>query len=231
MLDVRDLHAGYGASQVLQGIDLSVGAGEVVSLLGRNGSGRSTTLKAIMGEVPPRGTIQFRGRNIAGLRNDVIARLGIGHVPEQREIFPTLSVRQNLQLGQKPGTTGGLWTPTALLDRFPDLARRADVPGGALSGGEQQLLSLCRTLVGNPDLLLVDEPTEGLAPQRVADVAELLQDVARQGTGILLVEQKLHLALRLSQRVYVLGHGQIVHQGTPANLMAADTLRAEWLEI
>src|ERR1700744_2595964 len=161
MLEVRDLHAYYGKSHILQGVDMQIGAGEVVSLLGRNGVGRSTTVKAIMGEVPPQGSIKFTGNELAGLPNYRIARLGLGYVPEHRDIFPSLTVRQNLMLGIKDPRRPGKWRLQDMLDMFPTLAARADTAAGVLSGGEKQMLTICRTLMGDPDLVMIDEPTEG----------------------------------------------------------------------
>ncbi len=231
MLDVRGLHAYYGKSHILRGVTLQVGAGEIVGLLGRNGVGRSTTIKAIMGEVEPRGSIKFKGREIAGMKSHDIARLGLGYVPENRDIFPTLTVRQNLLLGQKSARQTGRWSMEDLFDLFPALRERADTEGGVLSGGEQQMLTMCRTLMGDPDLIMVDEPTEGLAPQLVETVAELLNEMAGRGLSILLVEQKLTIALRISARVYVMGHGEIVFEGTPEDLRANEPIRREWLEV
>ncbi|MEM7041315.1 MAG: ABC transporter ATP-binding protein [Pseudomonadota bacterium] len=231
MLEVANLHAWYGKSHILQGVSFHIGEGEIVSLLGRNGVGRSTTCKAIMGEVAPSGSIRFRGHEIAGLKAHQIARLGIGYVPENRDIFPTLSVRQNLMLGMKSARAEGRWRVDDLFALFPHLEARADVPGGALSGGEQQMLTMGRTLMGDPDLIMVDEPTEGLAPQMVERVANLLAEIARRGVAILLVEQKLTIALTSADRVYVMGHGQMVFEGTPDDLNAAVQVRKDWLEI
>lgn len=232
MLEVRDLHAYYGKSHVLRGVDLDVGAGEVVSLLGRNGVGRSTTLKSIMGEVAPVGAVRFKGRDIAGLPSYRIARLGLGYVPENRDIFPTLTVRQNLVLGEKRAARGrGRWRLEDMLDMFPSLRAREDSPADVLSGGEKQMLTVCRTLMGDPELVLIDEPTEGLAPLIVKKVGELLAEIARRGVAILLVEQKLAIALDISRRVYVMGHGRVVFEGTPAELRANEPVRREWLEV
>ncbi|MEX0407545.1 ABC transporter ATP-binding protein [Aquibium sp. LZ166] len=231
MLEVRDLHAYYGKSHILQGVDLDVGENEIVSILGRNGVGRSTTLKAIMGNPEPRGEIVFKGKAVAGRKPHEIAHLGIGFVPEERAIFPALTVEQNLLLGIKSGRSGGRWSIEETWRLFPQLKERANAPGGALSGGEQQMLTICRTLMGDPDLIMVDEPTEGLAPQMVERVGELLQEIARRGISILLVEQRLVIAMRISHRVYVMGHGRIVFEGTPADLLAAGDVRREWLEV
>ena len=231
MLDVRDLHAFYGKSHILQGVDLSVGPGEIVSLLGRNGVGRSTTCKAIMGLVPPQGQIRFKGRDIAGLRTDLIVRAGVGYVPEDRQIFPTLTVRQNLELGLKRAGRFGRWTFDDIFALFPTLRERQRNAGAVLSGGEQQMLTMCRTLMGDPELIIIDEPTEGLAPMLVAQVAELLGEIVRRGVAILLVEQKLTIALKISHRVYVMAHGRVVFEGTPAALAANEALRREQLEV
>lgn len=231
MLEVSNLQAGYGGSQVLRDISLRVHAGEIVSLLGRNGSGRSTLLKALMGELPASGSALWQGQQLVGLPSHCIARLGLGHVPEQRHIFPTLTVRQNLEMGHKPGQHSGRWSQEEILQRFPVLARRLDVPGGVLSGGEQQLLCLCRSLMGDPELLLVDEPSEGLAPTLVEEIAALLQEVARRACAILLVEQRLDFALRICSRLYVMGHGEMVFSGTPEGLRQAESLRREWLQV
>jgi branched-chain amino acid transport system ATP-binding protein len=231
MLAVRGLNAYYGKSHILQGVDLDVGAGEVVSLIGRNGVGRSTTIKAIIGEVAPVGSIRFKGREIAGLPSYRIARLGLGYVPENRDIFPSLTVRQNLTLGLKDTKRPGRWRIEDMLAMFPNLAARVDIAAGVLSGGESQMLTICRTLMGDPELIMIDEPTEGLAPLLVAKVAELIGEIARRGVSILLVEQKLTIALEISARVYVMGHGGIVFEGTPGELKANQAIRREWLEV
>jgi branched-chain amino acid transport system ATP-binding protein len=231
MLEVADLHAYYGKSHILHGVTFMVGEGEIVSLLGRNGVGRSTAIKTVMGQVRPYGSIRFRGRDIAGLAPHEIARLGLGYVPEERAIFPGLTVRQNLILGQKGAREGGRWTMADMFALFPRLEERADTPGGVLSGGEQQMLTICRTLMGDPDLVMVDEPTEGLSPQMVERVGALLRRIAERGVAILLVEQKLTIALEISKRLYVMGHGRIVFEGTPADLRADAGVRKEWLEV
>ena len=231
MLEVRDLHAYYGKSHILRGVTFEIGEGEIVSLLGRNGVGRSTTCKAIMGEVMPVGSVRFKGREIGGLKPHQIARLGIGYVPENRDIFPGLSVRQNLILGMKGRRPAGRWRMEDTFELFPNLRERADVPGAALSGGEQQMLTMCRTLMGDPDLAIVDEPTEGLSPQMVQRVAELLEEITRRGVAILLVEQKLTIALGIAHRVYVMGHGHMVFEGTPEDLRGDEQVRKEWLEV
>lgn len=231
MLQVRDLHAFYGKSHILQGVNLAIGEGEIVSLLGRNGVGRSTTCKAVMGLVAPQGDITFKGRPIAGLRPDQIAHAGIGYVPEDRQVFPGLTVRQNLELGMKRTGVFGRWKFDDVFTLFPNLGERRDNPAGVLSGGEQQMLTMCRTLMGDPDLVIIDEPTEGLAPKLVEQVGNLLDEIARRGVAILLVEQKLTIALRISKRLYVMGHGHIVFEGDPASLAANENIRKEWLEV
>jgi branched-chain amino acid transport system ATP-binding protein len=230
-LEVHDLHAYYGKSHILHGVSLSVGEGEIVSLLGRNGVGRTTTCKAIMGLVPPQGTVRYRGQELAGLRTNLIARRGIGYVPEDRQVFPGLTVRQNLALGLKRANTFGRWNFEDVFQLFPNLADRQDNAAGVLSGGEQQMLTICRTLMGDPSLILIDEPTEGLAPMLVEQVATLLGEIARRGVAILLVEQKLTIALRISRRLYVMGHGRIVFEGSPGDLEADPATRREWLEV
>lgn len=231
MLEVRDLHAFYGKSHILQGLTFEVREGEIVAVLGRNGVGRSTALKAIMGDVAPRGEILFKGRPIAGLKPYEIAHRGLGYVPEERAIFPALSVRQNLLLGQKRARAAGRWTMDDMFALFPRLEERADTPGGVLSGGEQQMLTICRTLMGDPDLIMIDEPTEGLSPQMVERVGDMLARIAERGVAILLVEQKLTIALRISHRLYVMGHGRTVFEGTPAELAGAEDVKREWLEV
>jgi branched-chain amino acid transport system ATP-binding protein len=231
MLEVAGLHAYYGKSHILQGVDLHIDAGEVVSLLGRNGVGRSTTVKAIMGEVPPHGAIRFKGADIAGLPSYKIAHRGLGYVPEHRDIFPGLTVRQNLMLGVKDPRHPGKWKLDDMLGMFPNLAARADTAAGVLSGGEKQMLTICRTLMGDPELVMIDEPTEGLAPIIVQQVGDLIAEIARRGVAILLVEQKLSIAMRISHRVYVMGHGRIVFEGTPAELKGNAAVRQEWLEV
>jgi branched-chain amino acid transport system ATP-binding protein len=231
MLRVRDMHAYYGKSHVLQGVDLDIRSGEIVSLLGRNGVGRSTTVKAIMGQVQHTGELVFQGASLDGLPTHQIARLGLGYVPENRDIFPTLTVRQNLLLGLKSGEKESRWSEEDMYELFPRLKERLSAPAGVLSGGEQQMLTLCRTLMGNPSLIMIDEPTEGLAPKIVEQMAVLFDEIAKRGVAILLVEQKLTIALKISHRVYVMGHGQIVFQGTPKDLELNDSVRKEWLEV
>ena len=231
MLEVDDLHAYYAKSHILQGVSFRVGAGEIVSLLGRNGAGRSTAVKTLIGLVPPAGSIRFRGERIDGMKPHEIARKGLGYVPEGREIFPSLTVRENLLLGMKSSRQQRRWSLDDLLAVFPLLRERIDAPGGVLSGGEQQMLTICRTLMGDPDLIMVDEPTEGLSPQMVALVRGLLEKIAGRGTAILLIEQKLTIALTISHRLYVMGKGQIQFEGTPADLSANASVRKEWLEV
>ena len=231
MLEVDDLHAYYGKSHILQGVTFRVGDGEIVSLLGRNGAGRSTTVKTIMGQVPPVGAIRFNGERIDGLPPHAIARKGLAYVPEDRAIFPTLTVRENLLLGVKTTRHDGRWSIDDMFALFPLLRERADAPGGVLSGGEQQMLTICRSLMGDPNLLMVDEPTEGLAPQMVALVRELLEKIAARGIAILIIEQKLTIALAICHRLYVMGHGRIVFEGNPRELRANETVRKEWLEV
>ena len=231
MLEVRDLHAYYGKSHILQGVDLAVRAREIVSILGRNGVGRSTTLKAIMGDVPPQGAIVFKGEPIAGLKSYEIAKRGIGYVPENRDIFGSLTVEQNLVLGVKAGRKSTRWSMGDTYQLFPVLRERRDTPAGVLSGGEQQMLTMCRTLMGDPDLIMIDEPTEGVAPQVIERIADLLQRIAERGISILLVEQKLTIAMRISHRLYVMGHGRMVFEGSPADLRAQEGVRREWLEV
>ena len=231
MLEVKNLHAFYGKSHILQGVDFNVGEGEIVSLLGRNGVGRSTTIKAIMGEVDRTGSVVFKGRELIGLKSHQIARCGLGYVPENRDIFPGLTVRENLILGMKSTKPSGRWRIEDMFELFPRLNERADTPGGVLSGGEQQMLTICRTLMGDPDLVMIDEPTEGLAPKMVELVSKLLESIAARGVAILLVEQKLTIALKISKRLYVMGHGHIVFEGSAADLKANDDMRKEWLEV
>jgi branched-chain amino acid transport system ATP-binding protein len=231
MLEVEDLHAYYGKSHILQGISFAVRAGEIVSLLGRNGAGRSTTVKTLMGEVRPHGAVRFKGDRIDGLKPHQIARRGLGYVPENRDVFPALTVRENLLLGLKRAGTVGRWTMDKLFELFPMLRAREHTPAGVLSGGEQQILAICRTLMGDPDLVMVDEPTEGLSPQLVGVVRDLLERIAANGVAILLIEQRLTIALAISHRLYVMGQGRIVFEGTPAQLRDNEGVRREWLEV
>ncbi len=232
MLKVQDLNAFYGKSHVLRGVNMEVNRGEIVSLLGRNGVGRSTLCKAVMGLVPPKGHVEFDGRQLSGLAPHDIAHTGIGYVPEDRAIFPGLTVLQNLELGmKKKGQTGTVWTVEAAYNRFPRLREREHTSAEVLSGGEQQMLSMFRALMGDPQCMLVDEPTEGLAPKVVADVAAILQEMAKDGIAVLLVEQKLSIALDIADRIYVMGEGEIVFEGTPDDLKNNPEIRKEWLEV
>ena len=231
MLEVKDLHAYYGKSHILHGVHMNVRRGEIVSLLGRNGAGRSTTIKAIMGQVAMNGSVSFQGQSLGGMKTYAIARRGLGYVPENRDIFPTLTVRQNLLLGMKSRSQHGRWSLEDMFGRFAVLRERADAPAGVMSGGEQQMLTLCRTLMGDPELVMIDEPTEGLAPKIVEQVARLCEEISKRGVSILLVEQKLTIALKISQRLYVMGHGQIVFEGTTEELRANEAVRKEWLEV
>ena len=232
MLQLENLHAGYGKCRVLHGVSMDVKPGEIVCLLGRNGSGRSTTLKTVMGLLPGQGLVQWRGQELLGKKPFEIALCGLGYVPEGRDIFPTLSVRNNLLLGEKRRTRKmPRWSIEDMYRLFPRLKERRDVEAGALSGGEQQMLSLCRTLMGDPDLIMIDEPTEGLAPAVVDLVGRYLQELRRRGVSVLLVEQKLTIALEVSERCYVMGRGQIVFEGSPAGLRADAAVRKAWLEV
>lgn len=232
LLRVHDLQAWYGQSHVLHGVSLEVGRGEIVSVLGRNGAGRSTLLKALMGQVRSTGDIDFEGRPLAGLPTYTIAQRGIGYVPESRDVFPALTVQQNLLLGRKRGPAAAAgWREDEVLALFPALERRYKVAAGALSGGEQQMLALGRSLMGNPVLLLIDEPTEGLSPQMVEQVAHCLELLRQRQVAVLLIEQKQALALEMSQRVYVMGRGEMVFEGTPVQLAADPALQQEWLAL
>jgi len=231
MLEVRDLHAYYGKSHILHGVNLAVAPGECVSLLGRNGVGRSTTIRAVMSMVEASGSVRLKGEEILGLKTYQIAHKGVGYVPENRDIFPTLTVRQNLVLGQKSARKTGRWSIEDAFRLFPRLQEREHAQAGVLSGGEQQMLTLCRTLMGDPDLVMIDEPTEGLAPKLVELVAGLFEEIKRRGVSILLVEQKLAIALDISERLYVMGHGRIVFEGPPRELRQNAAVRKEWLEV
>ena len=233
MLEVTDLNAYYGKSHILRGVNLKIEEGEIVSLLGRNGVGRSTTCKAIMGEVEPIGSVKFNGDELAGKKAFDIAKLGLGYVPENRDIFPGLTTRQNLELGIKNGQdmATSRWSLDDMFNLFENLKNRADVEASFLSGGEQQMLTMCRTLMGDPEVIMIDEPTEGLSPQMTKRVADLLNEISGRGVSILLVEQKLAIAMKISHRVYVMGHGQIVFEGTPADLEKREDIRKEWLEV
>ncbi|GAB3360815.1 MULTISPECIES: ABC transporter ATP-binding protein [Giesbergeria] len=231
MLHVQDLHAYYGNSHVLQGVCLDVQPGEIVALLGRNGSGRSTTAKAIMGLVQWHGTLQWCGQSLAGLAPHDIAQQGLGYVPESRDVFAQLTVQQNLLLGQKDGRLAKRWSLDDMYQLFPQLRQRQHTRAGVLSGGEQQMLTLCRTLMGNPELILIDEPTEGLAPQLVALVGQFLHTLRQHGVAVLLIEQKLAIALEVSDRVVLMGQGRVVFEGTPESLRARSDVRQEWLQV
>jgi branched-chain amino acid transport system ATP-binding protein len=234
MLEIKNLHAYYDKSHVLHGVDMHIESGEIVSMLGRNGVGRSTLAKAIMGLVDCTGSITFQGKELVGLDPHQVAYAGVGYVPENRDIFPTLTVEQNLTLGLKnrvKGKVGGRWGYDDMYAMFPRLKERQHTQAGVLSGGEQQMLTLCRTLMGDPDLIIIDEPTEGLAPKIVDLVAQYLQELKRRGLAVLLIEQKLAIALDISNRVYVMGHGNVVFEGTPADLQTDAAVRKEWLEV
>ncbi len=235
ILKLQGVHAYYGQSHVLHGLDLELRTGEILALLGRNGAGRSTCLKAVMGMLEWQGEISYQGRSLHGMQTHQIARAGIGYVPENREIFADLSVEQNLILGQKPpsrmSATLPVWSLAEVFHLFPILQQRRSTKAGVLSGGEQQMLSLARSLMGNPDVLLIDEPTEGLAPQVIATLARCLIELKHKGVSILLVEQKLDLAMAVADRFAVLGHGQCVFVGNQQELQDAAQMRQEWLEI
>lgn len=233
LLQVQDLHAHYGKSHILRGVSFAVDRGEVVSLLGRNGSGRSTTLKALMGLVPPTGgRVQLAQRQLAGAKPHAICRAGLAYVPEEREVFANLSVDENLRMGEQPPVAGALrWTLDQMFDYFPRLKERRNTKAGSLSGGEQQMLTICRSLLGNPLAILIDEPTEGLAPKIVAQVGESIDDMRRRGLSVVLVEQKLAIALKVSSRVCVMGHGRIVFDGAPPQFAADRELLSRWLAV
>ena len=231
MLKLQDIHAYYGKSHVLHGVSFDVGPGEIVALLGRNGSGRSTTAKAIMGLVHAEGTLRWKEQDILRRKAYEIAHLGIGYVPENRDIFPKLTVQQNLLLGQKGNGKGSRWSFDDMYGMFPRLKERQHTEAGVLSGGEQQMLTLCRTLMGDPDLIIIDEPTEGLAPKIVELVGQYLRTLKDKGISVLLIEQKLTIAMQISDRALVMGHGSIVFDGTPDGLRADASTRKEWLEV
>jgi branched-chain amino acid transport system ATP-binding protein len=231
MLQIENLHAYYGKSHVLHGVDFQVGVGEIVALLGRNGSGRSSTAKAIMGLVDCQGSLRWRGQEMLGKKTYEIAHLGLGYVPESREIFPNLTVEQNLHLGQKSTRKAGRWSFDDMYQMFPRLKERQHTQAGVMSGGEQQMLTLCRTLMGDPDLIIIDEPTEGLAPKIVELVAHYLKELKKRGISVLLIEQKLTIAMAISDRCLVMGHGSIVFTGTTEQLRQNKDIRREWLEV
>ena len=231
MLKIDNLHAFYGKSHGLHGVHFEVHEGEITALLGRNGSGRSTTAKAIMGLVDCQGSVIWKGQEILGKRTYEIAHLGIGYVPESRDIFPTLTVEQNLYLGQKSARKAGRWSLADMYQMFPRLEERKNTLAGVMSGGEQQMLTLCRTLMGDPDLIIIDEPTEGLAPKIVELVAQYLKELKKRGISVLLIEQKLTIAMDISDRCMVMGHGSIVFTGTPDGLRQDNYIRKEWLEV
>lgn len=231
MLSIENLHAYYGKSHVLHGVTFDIQPGEIVALLGRNGSGRSTTAKAIMGLVDWQGAMSWKGSQLSGKKAFEIAHLGLGYVPENRDIFPTLTVRQNLLLGQKGSGKNSRWSFDDMFKMFPRLKEREHTEAGVLSGGEQQMLTLCRTLMGDPDLIIIDEPTEGLAPKIVELVGEYLKTLRSRGISVLLIEQKLTIAMAISDRALVMGHGSIVFQGTPNSLRQDAAIRKEWLEV
>jgi branched-chain amino acid transport system ATP-binding protein len=231
MLNIIDLHAYYGKSHVLHGVSFQVQPGEIVALLGRNGSGRSTTAKAIMGLVDWEGDLAWKGVALKGKKAFEIAHMGVGYVPENRDIFPTLTVRQNLLLGQKSTGKDSRWTFDDMFAMFPRLKEREHTEAGVLSGGEQQMLTLCRTLMGDPDLIIIDEPTEGLAPKIVELVGQYLKTLRSKGVSVLLIEQKLTIAMAISDRALVMGHGSIVFEGTPDSLRKDASIRKEWLEV
>jgi len=234
LLDVKELNTFYDQSHILQGVSLGVDRGEIVCLLGRNGVGKSTTLKSIIGLVTPRsGEIIFKGQNVAGLPPYTIAKMGVGYVPEDRRIFPTLSVRENLIMGIKRGqkSNGDGWSIEKVYKYFPTLEKRDNQRGAHLSGGEQQMLTIARTLMGNPDVILVDEPTEGLAPLIVTTVEQVIQDIHKHDIPVLLVEQNMRVALRNASRIYVISKGKIVFHGTREELKEAHEIRQKYLEV
>ena len=231
MLHIDQLHAYYGKSHVLQGVSFDIAQGEIVALLGRNGSGRSTTAKAIMGLVDCHGTMTFNGQSLINRKPFDIAHLGLGYVPENRDIFPKLTVHQNLMLGLKGKVPTGRWSFEDMYGLFPRLRERQHTEAGVLSGGEQQMLTLCRTLMGDPELIIIDEPTEGLAPKIVELVGQFLRELRNRGVSVLLIEQKLTIAMQISDRALVMGHGSMVFDGTPAGLREDTAVRKEWLEV
>ena len=233
LLQVEDLHAHYGKSHILRGVSFTVERGEVVSLLGRNGSGRSTTLKALMGLVSPSGgRVRLAQRQLAGAKPHTICRAGLAYVPEEREVFANLTVDENLRMGEQPPVAEAQrWTTAQMFEYFPSLRERRNTKAGSLSGGEQQMLTICRALLGNPLAILIDEPTEGLAPKIVAQVGESIEDMRRRGLSVVLVEQKLAIALKVSTRVCVMGHGRIVYEGSPQQILADRDVLSRWLAV
>jgi branched-chain amino acid transport system ATP-binding protein len=233
LLQVEDLHAHYGKSHILRGVSFTVERGEVVSLLGRNGSGRSTTLKALMGLVSPSGgRVRLAQRQLAGAKPHTICRAGLAYVPEEREVFANLTVDENLRMGEQPPVAEAQrWTTEQMFEYFPRLRERRNTKAGSLSGGEQQMLTICRALLGNPLAILIDEPTEGLAPKIVAQVGESIEDMRRRGLSVVLVEQKLAIALKVSTRVCVMGHGRIVYEGSPQQILADRDVLSRWLAV
>jgi branched-chain amino acid transport system ATP-binding protein len=233
MLSVTGLHAYYGRAHILQGVSLEAREGEVVALLGRNGAGKSTTMKAIMGLVPPaEGKVSFAGRRIERLPPYRIARLGLGYVPEERRIFTDLTVAENLAVGRQPARAGvPTWTEEKLFALFPNLARLRERPGGRMSGGEQQMLTIARTLMGNPKCMMLDEPSEGLAPIIVEQMAHSIRTLKGEGLSVLLCEQNLHLCEAIADRAYIIEKGQIRFGGTMAELAADASLREQYLSV
>ena len=237
LLEVKELNTYYGMSHVLQGISLTIDEGEVVALLGRNGMGKSTTLKSIMGMVKPSsGKVIYKGDDITGYPPFRVARLGIGYVPEDRRIFPNLTVNDNLAMGIKHGRAaktgnGNGWSLDRVYDHFPKLKERCNQKGALLSGGEQQMLAIGRTLMGNPELLMVDEPTEGLAPVLVWEVRDMIAEIKKAGVPILLVEHNLKVALSLADRVYLMGKAHIGFTGTVEELNKRPDIREKYLEV
>jgi branched-chain amino acid transport system ATP-binding protein len=233
MLSIKDLHAYYGRAHILHGVSLDATAGEVVALLGRNGAGKSTVLKAIMGLVPPaRGEVSFAGRRIERLPTYRIARLGLGYVPEERRIFTDLTVVENLEVGRQVPRDGAPgWTEDRLFALFPNLAGMRERPGGRMSGGEQQMLTIARTLMGNPRCVLLDEPSEGLAPIIVEQMANSIRALKGEGLCVLLSEQNLHFSQAVADRAYIIEKGQIRFGGSMAELAADASLREQYLSV
>lgn len=236
MLEVRDIHSYYGKSHILHGVSIELKKGELVCLLGRNGVGKSTSLKSIMGVVQPRhGSIRFENQELIGKAPYEIARAGVGYVPEDRRIFRSLTVHENLLMGikgrDKAGPKANGWTVDRVYELFPRLRERRNQKGGHLSGGEQQMLTVVRTLMGNPQVILVDEPTEGLAPLIVKDVLDMLAAVRKSGVTVLMVEQNFKAAIKVADRCYIMSKGQIVFEGGTEKLLAAEEIRKNYLEV